>query len=270
MRENLEKRKRIMRRAARIMVSILIIIAVIIVLGTFEIKSISNVFLRTLWSNFNSISTIIYVLIPLIILLILVLLFLTNKWALRVEKMSIGGFNIIFDNPAKLYKRQVRNYLDTKRTVFKIDCNYDNFYETLDSFFEVYKFFRDEAKMLASERKQNSKFSRNKESANLYLLTNQAIQILNDFLTKNQSDYRRWYKYIERNDEEAFYLTPIGELQRKYPHYEKLCFGFKQVNIFFSEALAKEFDIDILKWDTVPPTSTEITETHNIALITKP
>lgn len=238
-----------MRRVGRIIVSTIVIIAIFIVLGTFEIKSISNTFLRTLWSNFNSISTIVYVLIPLILLLILVLLFLTNKWALRVEKMSIGGFNIIFDNPAKLYKRQVKNYLDTKRTIFKIDCEYDNFYDTLDSFFEIYKFFRDEAKMLGNVKNQSTKFSRNKESVNLYALTNRAIQTLNDFLTKNQSNYRRWYKYIEKTNEEAFYLTAIGELQKQYPYYAELCFGFEKVNAFFSGIIASEFDIDIIKWN---------------------
>lgn len=262
-----------MIRVARITVSVVIIIAVILLLGTFEFKSISNSFLRTLWSNLNSISTILYVLIPLLVLLALVVLFLTNKWAFHVEKMSIGGFNIIFDNPAKLYRRQVRNYLDTKRTVFKVDYNYDNFYETLDSFFEIYKFFRNEAKMLACEKKQSTKYSRNKEAVKLYLLTNQAIQTLNDFLTKHQSNYRRWYKYIERNDEEAFYLTPIGELQRKYPNYERLCSGFEHVNIFFSRTIASAFDIDILKWgaeQSMPFTCTENTETDNISLITKP
>jgi len=238
-----------MKRAGRIIVSTTVIIAILIVLGTIEIKNISNTFLRTLWSNFNSISKIVYVLIPLILLLILILLFLTNKWALRVEKMSIGGFNIIFDNPAKLYKRQVKNYLDTKRTIFKIDCEYDNFYETFDSFFEIYKFFRDEAKTLGNVKNQGTKFSRNKESANLYNLTNQAIQTLNDFLTKNQSNYRRWYKYIEKTNEEAFYLTPIGKLQKEYPHYGELCSGFKEINAFFANTIASEFDIDIIKWN---------------------
>lgn len=187
--------------------------------------------------------------LPLILLLILVLLFLTNKWALRVEKMSIGGFNIIFDNPAKLYKRQIKYYLDTKRTIFKIDCEHDNFYDTFDSYFETYKFFRDETKTLGNVKKQETKFSRNKESANLYALTNQAIQTLNDFLTKNQSNYRRWYKYIEKTDEKDFYLTPIGELQKTYPHYEEFCFGFEEVNAFFVDTIARDFDIDIIKWN---------------------
>jgi len=166
----------------------------------------------------------------------------------RVEKASIGCFHIIFDNPAKLYKRHIKNYLDTKRTIFKIDCEHDNFYETFDSYFEIYKFFRDEIKILGNVKKQDTKLSRNKESAHLYALTNQAIQTLNDFLTKNQSNYRRWYKYIEKTNEEDFYLMPIGELQRQYPQYKRLCCGFEQVNAFFVNAIAYEFDVDIMKW----------------------
>lgn len=237
-----------MRRPFRIILGIVALVLLIFVLGSFEIKNISTPFLRTIWNNLNSISTIIYTSLPLIVLLIIVLLFVTNKWALRVEKMSIGGFNVIFDNPAQLYRRQVKNYLDTKRTIFKIDCDYDNFCHTLDSYFEIYKFFRDEAKVLGQIRNQNSKLAREKETIRLYRLTNKAIQVLNDFLTKNQDDYRRWYKYQEIKDEDAFYLTPIGELQKKYPSYEKLCDGFQEVNKFFVDEFATEFEIDIQKW----------------------
>ena len=238
-----------MRRISCLIVSIIVIFSVFLCLGTFEIRNISNAFLRILWSNFNSIATMIYTLVPLIILLILVLLFIANKWALRVEKMSIGGCDILFDNPTKLYRRKIKNYLDTKRTIFKIDYNYDNFFDTLNSYFEIYRFFRDKSKILGKIKNKNIKFSRNKESANLYDLTNQTIQILNEFLTKNQSNYRRWYKYMELTAEKAFYLTPIGELQKQYPYYKDLCCCFEEVNSFFVDIIAREFDVDIAKWN---------------------
>ena len=242
-----------MKRIVCLIIFVIAALVIFLFLGSFEIISISSTFIRTLWSNFKAISTIVYVLLPLLLLLTFCILFLTNRWAVRVEKASIGGFHIIFDNPAKAYKRQVMRYLDTKRTIFAIDFEYDNFYETFDSYFEVYMFFRDEIKLLGSVKKQGKKSFRNKESIRLYALTNQAIQKLNDFLTKNQSNYRRWYKYIEKTDEKVFYLTPIGELQRQYPQYEELCCGFGKVNSFFANTIACEFDIDIVKWSEDNP-----------------
>jgi len=248
MRGNTRGHKSIMKRFRFLIVFIIVTVLILVLLSTFEIRSLSHTFLRTLWSNFRAISAIVYVLLPLTLLLIFCTLFLTNRWAVRVEKANIGGFHIIFDNPAKLYKRHIRNYLDTKRTIFKIDCDHDNFDETLDSYFEIYKFFRDEIKILGNVKKQYTKPSKGKEAAHLYDLTNQVIQQLNEFLTKNQSDYRRWYRYIEKTNEEVFYLTPIGDLQKQYPQYKDLCCGFEQVNTFFINSIACEFDIDILKW----------------------
>ncbi|SEO79863.1 hypothetical protein SAMN04488134_11341 [Amphibacillus marinus] len=222
-----------------------LIIALTFVLLNFELQSIKNSYLSTFWLNLQFISTGLYMIIPLILLTGLLLLLFTNKWALRVEKMNIGGFNIIFDNPAYLYKKQIRNYLDTKRTIFKVNFEYDNFSETIDSYFEIYKFFRDEIKILGDTGKKRF---RNNDAIFLYNLTNQTIRILNSFLTENQSNYRRWYTYINKNDQKNYYLTPIGELQKQYPYYDKICSEFEIVNNFFVNKIADEFGVDIEKW----------------------
>lgn len=233
-----------MKRFVYFIVSCLAV-GVIIVLLNLELQAIDNIYIKTFWHNLKFISIAFYTLIPLVLLLGLLLLLFTNRWALRVEKLSIGGFNIIFDNPAHLYKKQIRNFLDTKRTIFKIDYEYDNFNETLDSYFEIYKFFRDEIKILGDTGKKRF---RNNDAITLYNLTNQTIRVLNTFLTENQSNYRRWYSYIEKTDEQKYYLTPIGELQKEYPYYDKLCCEFKKVNNFFIHNIANEFEIDIQKW----------------------
>lgn len=224
----------------------LIIVVIIFLLSNIEIQAINCVYIRTLWHNLKFISTVLYILIPLILIFIFLLLLFTNKWALRVEKLSIGGFSILFDNPIKLYKRQVKNFLDSKRTIFKIDFCYDNFKETFDSYFEIYHFFRDEIKILGNVRE---KHFGNKESENIYNLANQTLKVLNNFLTMHQSDYRRWYTYIEKNNQEKYYLMPIGELQKEYVNYKKLCCDFKKVNEFFINKVANEFEIDLEKWE---------------------
>lgn len=234
-----------MRRFTYLIGLLIAIVGLVIFLFVFEIQSVNNIYLKTFWHNIKFISTALYIAIPLILLLGILLLLFTNRWALRVEKLSVGGFNIIFDNPAYLYKKQVRNFLDTKRSIFKIDCEYDNFSETLDSYFEIYKFFRNEVKILGDTRKKRLG---NNDAIALYNLTNRTIRILNNFLTENQNNYRRWYTYVEKYDEKKYYLTPIGELQKEYPHYEKLCCEFKKVNEFFVHQIANQFDIDIQKW----------------------
>lgn len=61
--------------------------------------------------------------------------------------------------------------------------------------------------------------------------------------------YRRWYTYLEKEHEKEFYLTPIGELQKEYPDYKRLCSDFMKVNNFFKDSIADEFKIDTEKWE---------------------
>jgi hypothetical protein len=85
--------------------------------------------------NLKIVNSFLFGFIPLLFLIVVITGFLTNKWAFKIEKVSLGGFNILFDDPVKLYKRSVRSFLDTKRTLFNIDFERDNFDETLTSFY---------------------------------------------------------------------------------------------------------------------------------------
>lgn len=230
----------------KLVVGIIIFSMILVFLSMISIQNIDCVYFKTLWHNLKFISEALYVFIPLLLILLFFFLVITNKWALRIEKMNIGGFSILFDNPMKIYKRQVRNYLDTKRTVFKIDLDNDNFNETLDSYYDVYKFFREEIKMLGDISEIHIK--RN-DRIRLYTMANEMLKVLNRFLTKHQSNYRRWYAYLEKHDEKKYYLAPIGELQREYPDYKSLCLDFKDVNEYFMSTVAAEFNIDTEKWE---------------------
>lgn len=233
------------------MKSFIVSVAIILVfvgLSMFNIHTISYRYLHTLYHNLTFISAVIFGLIPFFILLAVIFVLSTGKWAFRVEKLSIGGFNVLFDNPNHLFKRQVRNFLDTKRTLFSMDFEHDNFKDTLDSYYETYKFLRDEMKILGDVEKKNSLIKKKSESVHLYNLSNRIIRTLNNFLTTHQSDFKRWYTYVEKSDEKKFYLEPIGHLQREYRNYAKLCDDFKKVNDFFKSVAAHEFNVDIEKW----------------------
>lgn len=215
-------------------------------LSVVELQKIDNKHIKVLWTNLKFISTALFILIPLILIILLLIFLLIRKWVFRVERLSIGGFNVLFDNPNQLFKKQLRTFLDTKRTLFKMDYEHDNFKETIDSYFEVYKFLRDEIKILGDAKK--SKRNRINKTTQLYDLSNEMIKELNNFLTTHQSNYRRWYTYLEKHDEKNFYLKPIGELQKKYHNYDELCNDFQKINEFFSQKIALKFEINIEKW----------------------
>lgn len=167
---------------------------------------------------------------------------MTNKWAFKIEKLSLGGFNLMFDNPAKLYKRAVRSFLDTKRSLFKIDLERDNFDETLSSYYKTYEFFREEMKILDNEKKRG-RWSNKGEQQELYKVTNEIVQVLNEFLTSHQNNYRRWYKRVSDTDkvttidgdsELRFHMTPISEVQKQYYRYSEICEGYTRVNLFLN------------------------------------
>jgi hypothetical protein len=231
------------------LIMIAINLLILVSLSIFNVHDIGYRYLHTLYHNLKFISTVIFGLIPFFIPVIIIFVLSTGKWAFRVEKLSIGGFNVLFDNPNNLYKRQVRTFLDTKRTLFVVDFEHDNFKETFDSYYETYKFLRDEIKILGDAGEKQSKITKKvPESLHLYKLSNLVIRMLNNFLTTHQSDYRRWYTYMEKSDEQKFYLEPIGKLQRGYGNYAKLCDDFRKINEFFIRSVAHEFNIDVDKW----------------------
>lgn len=235
-----------MKQILKWLILAIVIVGLLFLLSVFDIQTIKNAYISTLWRNLSFISTTLFALIPLLLITLLLVFVGLKKWAFRVEKLSIGGFNVLFDNPNQLFKRQLRTFLDTKRTLFKVDFEHDNIKETLDSYFEVYKFLRDEIKILGdAKQRRNGKVNK---TAHLYYLSNEMIKELNNFLTTHQSNYRRWYTYLEKHQEQDFYLKPIGELQEGYHNYEQLRTDFKKLNKFFTEQVAPEFDINIEKW----------------------
>ncbi|MFC5404655.1 hypothetical protein ACFPOF_18110 [Cohnella soli] len=234
---------------------ILIIISVILFLCSQYDLSVLNT--NRFFQNIKIISTYFFGVLPLLILMVFFLLLMTNKWAFKIEKLSLGGFNLLFDNPAKLYKRAVRSFLDTKRSLFKIDFELDNFDETLTSYYKTYEFFREEMKILDNEKKRG-RWSNRGEQQELYRVTNEVIQVLNEFLTTHQNNYRRWYKRVADtnavatiNESEViyFHITPISEVQKYYYRYQEICDGFARVNLFFKSTVENTFEVNTVKWE---------------------
>lgn len=211
-----------------------------------------------IWVNLKVISKILLGGIPFIILLIVTVGLLTSKWGFKIEKLSLGGFNLLFDKPENLYVRTVISFLDTKRTLYKINPERDNFDETLTSYYKTYEFFRTEMKILDNQRRIG-RWQFKRKQKELYDITNEIIQHLNEFLTMHQSNYRRWYKYIsDKNEVESidgsgqvlkFHMNPIADIQKQYYRYEEICNGFRVINEFFNSNASKHFDVNTQKWE---------------------
>ena len=176
----------------------------------------------------------------LIILVIIYILYqiMKDKWVLRLEKMSYGGCTITFTKPDKLLKQSIQNYLNTKRTVFKINEEKDSFLDTIDSYHKIYQFIRDEIQPYDTEL----------SNTEVYKAANEMIKVLNDFLTDFQGDYRRWYEYYSKKQEAEWCDKDIKEIQQSYRHYDKILEGFREVNHQFCQ-LSEVFEININKWN---------------------
>ncbi|MDY8045213.1 hypothetical protein UY416_02765 [Paenibacillus polymyxa] len=236
-----------------------IILVIILVLAVCSIYDLNFLNTTRFLQNIKIVSTYFLGVLPLMVLVGFFLLLMTNKWAFKIEKLSLGGFNLMFDNPAKLYKRAVRSFLDTKRSLFKIDFERDNFDETLTSYYKTYEFFREEMKILENEKKRG-RWSNKGEQQELYKVTNEILQVLHEFLTSHQNNYRRWYKRVADTDTVAtpegglelrFHMTPISEVQKHYYRYLEMCEGFNRVNQFFKSTVEDTFEVSTEKWERI-------------------
>ncbi len=124
--------------------------------------------------------------------------------------------------------------------LYKLDVSRDNFYETINSYYSVYNFLREEIKVFDSKS--------SKECMS-YNAANKMLRELNIFLTTHQNNFKRWYEYITDKNKDTNYNKDIDEIQKEYRNYRQLVDDFKELNMFFC-SVAVVFEIDINKWDT--------------------
>ncbi|EPL6453488.1 hypothetical protein N0G65_000605 [Providencia rettgeri] len=205
-------------------------------------------------NNLKFIKKVFIPFMSLIVIAVCLIGFIMNKYSMKVEKLSLGGISILFDRREILFTNSVKNFLDTKRTLFCINKQYDNFAEVFQSYHETYNFIRQEMRILDPQK-----------DIVFYKISNDILMSLNQFLTKNQNNYMRWYKYISETNQELikldefdkddinpeqrhFYNMPINDIQSKYYFYNDLIKEFKIINEFFTTRIAKQFNVDISKW----------------------
>ena len=228
-------------------------IILISILGTIPLPTSDEItFGKRLLQNISILTSFFSILVMFVVIIFLFDGLINKRYSFKVEKLSFGGLNILFDNSDVLFKKSVQNFLDTKRTLFVVDSCHDAFDEVFNSYYETYQFLRVEMRVLNIKRATDFEY---------YSLSNVALKKLNIFLTKHQNNYRRWHKYISEHDaiivgknddgtirKLRYHLTPIGEIQSHYYNFEELTNDFQKVNNFFKESFSGKFDIDMKKW----------------------
>ena len=168
---------------------------------------------------------------PLLVLTLVLIFILWAKTNLSItmKSISVGGVEVSLKDSEDEVKNNVRNFLNTKRSLFKIIPEYDNFYDVFNSYHDIYEFLRTQLGLFISSNNQGS---------DTYITLQNMLKELNCCLTKYQSDYRRWY---EKEIEKEF--IPLSELQKKYPKYDEIVQAFKGINKKMS-CLAEPFSVD--------------------------
>ena len=192
--------------------------------------------LNILKKNMYWIESIIETFTPMAVLGIIVVfaVWAKIKLSFTVTGCSIGGVEISLKNVEEEAKSNIRNYLNTKRSLFVTELEYDNFADVFASYHAVYEYLREQLLLFDGHKKIGS---------GIYKEIQHMLKELNFFLTKYQSDYHRWY---EKKCEDDF--VPLVILQKEYPKYTDLVAGFKEINTIMKEA-AKIFEIDTFSWE---------------------
>ena len=160
-----------------------------------------------------------------------------SKLSVSVKGVSFAGIEVALKDIDENVKNSVRNYLNTKRSLFNFKPEYDNICEVFNSYYAIYDFLR--GQLLEFEK-------RNKTDSKLYSEIQNMLKELNKFLTMYQSDYRRWFAWYESQNGENY--VPLAEFQKDYPSYDTLIQHFKKLNISMQKS-AEVFDINILDWE---------------------
>lgn len=173
--------------------------------------------------------------------------FFGKRYTLRVDNFNIGGINVFFDKSNEVYIKTVGTFIGSKRTIFYFYKTRDSISQVLDAYYEVYKFIRSNIELLDSEK-----------DAEIYEVSVNILIMLNNFLTKHQNDYRRWFNKVLADDkivledstEIIVHSTTIEDVQKHYYRYEEVIEDIAKINEYMKSSNIKEiFLIKFFDWE---------------------
>lgn len=189
---------------------------------------------------------ILFLFIVITLVFYILIGFLGKRYTLRVDKFNIGGINVLFDRSNEIYIKTVGTFISSKRSLFNFKRERDNIYEVLNVYYEVYNFIRSNLELLDPI----------KDKA-LYSTSVDILKMLNQFLSKHQNDYRRWYDKVISADEIyshgkkiVVHETTIERVQKNYYRYAEILKDINEVNKYMSsQSIRNAFRIKIFDWE---------------------
>lgn len=172
-----------------------------------------------------------------VLVILFVVVLLVQNFSINSTTMKLMGLEFQLKNTEKNIKIQIKNYLSTKRSVFVFYDEYDNYYDVINSMYDILLFLR----------KQLENFDNFSQTNNeCYKKIEGMIKEIGRFLTKHQSDYRRYYTAnIERESEN---FVSFKEIQNRYLQVSEMKRDFHELNTNM-QIYADFFDIDTNKWN---------------------
>ncbi len=233
--------KKLLKKLSQNITYIVTFICFFLILANIDIEKFFDQYnwYITMKANLAFITEVIIKILPVagVIIFLFILIMFKKKWVIRIEKLSIGGATVEFDRPESFFFQNVKNLLNTKRTLFKFDEERDNIYDTISSFYNVYSFIREQLKIYDPKSSEDNE---------CYKKANCMIYLLNEFLTSHQDNFRRWYDHEKTKSDN--YNVDICELQKNYRNYSKLIRDITELNEEFRD-YGVFFKVDINKWD---------------------
>lgn len=169
------------------------------------------------------------------IILFLIILLIQN-FSPNSTTVKLGGIEFQFKHTESNVKIQIKNYLSSKRSIFVLYEEYDNFYDVINSMYDILIFLRNQLANFDHFSQTNNECYKQIEGM---------IQSIGRFLTKYQSDYRRYYESkIEHNCED---FIPFKDIQDTYFQVREMISDFHILNLEM-EPYANFFGINIKKW----------------------
>lgn len=230
----------------RIIVCLLGLLSLVYVLSYFEI--FSNKKFISYMTDLKSFVQYILLFLMISFVLYIMIGFFGKRYTLRVENFNIGGINVFFDKSNEIYIKTVGTFIKSKRTLFSFDKSRDNIRDVIKTYYSVYDFIRSNLELLNPE-----------VDIELYSMSVELLKKLNQFLTKHQSDYRRWYEKIveddiikfEHDEEIIVHNTTIEDVQKHYYRYDEILSDIQAINNFMkNKELGSIFDINHFDWES--------------------
>ena len=219
---------------------LLFILLVLSFLCDFRVFIESNNHFLLLKNNTLYAINVISKIVPLIVFLLLVYLWrkIASKMTIKLERINVGGVSVVFEKPDEYFKQQIKNFLNTKRSLFRFDSEKDNIYDCINSCYEIYKYIRESINVYDARSSKNSAY---------YDTANEMLRSLNEFLTCYQSNFRRWYEFSLENTYKTNVTKSLIDIQKECWGYASILEAFAHLNNAFQE-YAETFEINTGKW----------------------